>query len=52
MRASLISLPNDADIYALTSPGFDAVYPSVINKELIPVSGDIPIWSFRAFGAA
>lgn len=36
MRASLISLPDDANIFALTSPGFDAAYPSVVNKELIP----------------
>ena len=36
MRPTLISLPDDAVILALASPGFGAAYPRVLNKELIP----------------
>ena len=36
MRPTVISLPDDAVILALTSPGFDAGYPRLVNKPLIP----------------
>ena len=36
MRPTPISLPDDSVILSLTSPGFDAAYPRVFNKELIP----------------
>ncbi|KAA0677123.1 glycosyltransferase family 61 protein [Azospirillum brasilense] len=36
MRPTPISPPDDSVILSLTSPGFDAAYPRVVNKELIP----------------
>lgn len=36
MRPTTISLPEDADILGLASPPFDACYPRIVNKELIP----------------
>ncbi|MCW2240821.1 glycosyltransferase family 61 protein [Azospirillum canadense] len=36
MPPTPISLPDDAVILTMTSPGFDAAYPRVVNKELIP----------------
>lgn len=36
MRPTLISLPDDAVILALPSPGFAAGYPRIVNKDLIP----------------
>lgn len=36
MLPTPINLPDDAVILSLTSPGFDAAYPRVVNKDLIP----------------
>lgn len=36
MRPTAIRLPGEADVLVLTSPGFDAAYPRVVNKDLIP----------------
>ncbi|MBP2294400.1 glycosyltransferase family 61 protein [Azospirillum rugosum] len=36
MRPTPISPPDDSAILTLTSPAFDAAYPRVVNKELIP----------------
>lgn len=38
MRPVMIDLPDDAGILDLVSPAFDARYPRVVNKELIPPS--------------
>lgn len=36
MRPTTIRLPDDAVLLSLTSPSFDARYPRIVNKELIP----------------
>ncbi len=36
MRPTLISLPGDAVILVVSSPGFDAGYPRILNKGRIP----------------
>ena len=38
MHPTLIALPDDSLILTLTSPGFDAAYPRLVNGDMIPDS--------------
>ncbi|OYD82287.1 glycosyltransferase family 61 protein [Azospirillum brasilense] len=52
MPPTPISLPDGAVILSLTSPGFDAAYPRVVNKGLIPPDVLEPMewaWTTRRF---
>ncbi|MDQ2102078.1 glycosyltransferase family 61 protein [Azospirillum isscasi] len=48
MPPTQISLPDDAVILTLASPGFDAAYPRILHKDLIPQPVlDVMEWAWR-----
>ncbi|TWA80173.1 uncharacterized protein DUF563 [Azospirillum brasilense] len=48
MPPTQISLPDDSVILTLASPGFDAGYPRVLHKDLIPRPAlDVMEWAWR-----